>query len=141
MLVNLRFKLNFVREIYKYFKILLWRFLQESLYVVRCAIWYHLYNVKNLNNFVKFKNTHGGVLVLVKVQAESCSFTKSKTPPLVFLIFLKLYKWYQSHLILIFVAIVFRVSCQLSSHFDPFFHFYLLLSLVVLYMQGSKCCH
>ena len=96
MLVNLRFKLDFVREIYEYFKILLWRFLQESLYVVRCAIWYHLYNVKNLNNFVQFKNTHGGVLVLVKVQAESCSFTKSKTPPLVFLTFLKLYKWYQS---------------------------------------------
>ena len=29
------------------------------LYVVRCAIWYHLYNLKNV------KNTHGGVLILV----------------------------------------------------------------------------
>ena len=88
MLVNLRFKLNFVGEIY------ISKLFYEGFYkkVVRCAIWYHLYNVKNLNNFVKFKNTHGGVLVLVKVQAESCSFTKSKTPPLVFLIFLKLYK-------------------------------------------------
>ena len=28
-------------------------------YVVRCAIWYHLYNLRNL------KNTHGGVLILV----------------------------------------------------------------------------
>ena len=28
------------------------------LYVVRCAIWYHLYNLKNL------KNTHGGMLSL-----------------------------------------------------------------------------
>ena len=31
--------------------------------VVRCAIWYHLYNLKNV------KNTHGGVLILVKLQA------------------------------------------------------------------------
>ena len=28
-----------------------------------CAIWYHLYNFKNL------KYTHGGVLLLVKLQA------------------------------------------------------------------------
>ena len=32
-------------------------------FVVRCAIWYHLYNLKNM------KNTHGGVLILVKLQA------------------------------------------------------------------------
>ena len=32
---------------------------QDS-YVMRCAIWYHLYNLKNV------KNTHGGVLILVK---------------------------------------------------------------------------
>ena len=31
--------------------------------VVRCAIWYHLYNLKNV------KNTHGGVLILVTLQA------------------------------------------------------------------------
>ena len=31
-------------------------------YVVCCAIWYHLYNLKNE------KNTHGGVLLLVKLQ-------------------------------------------------------------------------
>ena len=29
---------------------------------MRCAIWYHLYNLKNV------KNTHGGVLILVKLQ-------------------------------------------------------------------------
>ena len=34
-----------------------------------CAIWYHLYNLKSV------KNTHGGVLLLVK-------FTKSKLLPL-----------------------------------------------------------
>ena len=48
---------------------------------MRCAIWYHLYNLKNVTN------THGGVLRLVKLQ--------SNTPPLVFFTFLKLYKWYQ----------------------------------------------
>ena len=32
-------------------------------YVVSCAIWYHLHNLKNI------KNTHGGVLILVKLQA------------------------------------------------------------------------
>ena len=31
-----------------------------SAYVMRCAIWYLLYNLKNV------KNTHGGVLFLVK---------------------------------------------------------------------------
>ena len=35
---------------------------------MRCAIWYHLYNLKNV------KNTHGGVLLLVKLQALSHSF-------------------------------------------------------------------
>ena len=30
---------------------------------MRCAIWYHLYNLKNM------KNTHGGVLV--KLQAKA----------------------------------------------------------------------
>ena len=48
-----------------------------------CAIWYHLYNLKNV------KNTHGGVLLLVKLQA------KSNTPSWVFFTFFKLYKWYQ----------------------------------------------
>ena len=33
--------------------------------VTRCAIWYLLYNLKNL------KNTHGGMLLLVKLQAKS----------------------------------------------------------------------
>ena len=34
-------------------------------YVMFCAIWYFLYNLKNV------KNTHGGVLFLVKLQAKS----------------------------------------------------------------------
>ena len=34
---------------------------------MRCAIWYHLHNLKNV------KNTHGGLLILVKLQAEATS--------------------------------------------------------------------
>ena len=51
--------------------------------VVRCAIWYHLCNLKNV------KNIRGGVLILVKLQA------KINTPSWVFFMFFKLYKWYQ----------------------------------------------
>ena len=35
---------------------------------------YHLYNLKNM------KNTHDGVSLLVKFQAEVCNFTVSNTP-------------------------------------------------------------
>ena len=56
---------------------------------MRCAIWHHLYNLKNV------KNTHGGVLILVKLQAEACIFTKINTPPWLFFTFLKLCKWHQ----------------------------------------------
>ena len=40
--------------------------------------------LRDLIPFVQFKkreNTHGGVLLLVKVQASACNFTKSNTPP------------------------------------------------------------
>ena len=57
-------------------------------YVMCCTIWYHLYNLKNV------KNTHGGVLILVKLQAD-WNFIKINTPPWVFFTLLKLYKWYQ----------------------------------------------
>ena len=58
---------------------------------MRCAIWYHIYNFKNV------KNTHRGVLILVKLQAEAeaCNFTKINTPPWMFFTLFKLYKWYQ----------------------------------------------
>ena len=42
------------------------------------AVQYHICNLKN------GKNTHGGVLLLVKLQAKACNFTKSGTPPWVF---------------------------------------------------------
>ena len=38
---------------------------EASSHVMLCAIWYHLYNLKNT------KNTHGAVLLLVKLQAKS----------------------------------------------------------------------
>ena len=46
-----------------------------------CAIWYHLYNLKN---------THGGRLLFVMLQALACNFTKNNTPPWVFFTFFKL---------------------------------------------------
>ena len=52
--------------------------------------------LRDLVPFVQFKKRekHGGVLLLVKLQAF-CNFTKSNTPPWVFFTFFKLYKWYQ----------------------------------------------
>ena len=53
------------------------------------AIWYLLYNLKNM------KNTHAGVLLLVKLQTEACNFTNSNIPPWVFFTFFKLHNGYQ----------------------------------------------
>ena len=38
---------------------------RSTTFVIRCAIWYYLCNLKNV------KNTHGGVLILVKLQAQA----------------------------------------------------------------------
>ena len=56
--------------------------------VMLCAIWYHLHNFKNV------KNTHGGVLLSVKLRSSACNLTKSNTPPCMFFMFFKLCKWY-----------------------------------------------
>ena len=56
---------------------------------MRCAIWYHLQNLKNV------KSTHGGVLILVKLQDKASNFTKINTALWAFFTFFKLYKWYQ----------------------------------------------
>ena len=37
-----------------------------------CTIWYQLFNLENV------KNTHGGVLLLVKLQAEACKKNEKK---------------------------------------------------------------
>ena len=59
------------------------------LYLMFCMIWYYLCNLKNM------KNTHGGVLLLVQLQAEACNFTKSNTLLWVFFTFFNLNKWHQ----------------------------------------------
>ena len=41
------------------------------------------------------ENTHGEGLLLVKLKALACNFTKSNTLPWLFFMFLKLHKWYQ----------------------------------------------
>ena len=54
--------------------------------------------LRDLVPFVQFKKHekyHGGVLILVKLQASACKFTKINAPPWVFFTFFKLYKWYQ----------------------------------------------
>ena len=53
-------------------------------YVELCAIWYCLYNFKNM------KNTHGRQLFLVKLQTSACNFTKRNTPLWAFFTFFKL---------------------------------------------------
>ena len=47
----------------------------NSLFAMLCAFWYHLCNLKNV------KNSHGGMLLIVKLEAEACNFSKSNTPP------------------------------------------------------------
>ena len=49
---------------------------------MRYAIWYNLRNLKNV------KNIYGAVLLLEKLQALACNFTKSNNPPRVFFTFL-----------------------------------------------------
>ena len=45
------------------------------LYVVRCAIWYHLYNLKKKKNV---KNINGGESLLVQFQAKAYIFTENR---------------------------------------------------------------
>ena len=89
---------------FKFFLTLWFKLLCIHKWCFLCTIWYHLYN------FEKVKNSHGGVILLVRLQALTCNFTKSVTPPWVLLLFFKLYKWYQttqsvSHSIYYFVLI------------------------------------
>ena len=50
--------------------------------VMHCVIWYHLRDLKNV------KNSHGGVLVLVKLQTSAGNFTIINTAAWVFFMFL-----------------------------------------------------
>ena len=104
---------------------------------MRCAIWYHLYNLRNV------KNTHGGVLISVKLQAETCNFTKINTPPWVLFTFLKLYKWYQ-----IAQRITYSEAKTIfleggRSFFlyivFPFQSYYMESTCTAVYMSAHKC--
>ena len=66
-------------------------------YVMLCVFGTICCNLKNV------KNTHGGVLLLVNIQAESCAFTKSNSPPRVLHVFkLKMVPNYAKRLICMF---------------------------------------
>ena len=58
------FRFCFLLYILKSFSLFSLVFLIRE-YLMSCAIWYHLYNLKSV------KNTHGGVLLLVKLQGKS----------------------------------------------------------------------
>ena len=98
------------------------------MYVILSMIWYHLYNLKNK------KITHGGVLLLVKLQAKSI-------PPWMFFTFVKLYKWcqiaqnvtyalwwkYMGNSLYIFV---FSFKIEYTDQTDPAFFCFLHISSV-----------
>ena len=52
--------------------------LKNHTFVMLCAIWYNLYNLKNV------KNAHGGVVLLLSCRLKPYNFIKSNTPPWVF---------------------------------------------------------
>ena len=64
-------------------------FCRSSTYETFCAIWYNLFNLKTA------KSPYDRVLLLLTVKLQP-KVTKSNTPPLVFLTFVKLYKWCQT---------------------------------------------
>ena len=65
-------------------------------HILTSIIWDALLDlVPFLYNFKNVKNTHGGVIFLVKLLAEACNFTKSNSPPWVFFTLFKLYKLHQ----------------------------------------------
>ena len=53
---------------YSCFHPLINQFKNQRFYITLCAVWYHLYIQKNVNN------THGGVLPLLKLQSETYNF-------------------------------------------------------------------
>ena len=64
-------------------------FFPKHRYLLLCTIWDRLYNLKNV------KNTHGGVLLFVKLQVSACNCTKSITPPWMFFTCFRFHKCYQ----------------------------------------------
>ena len=64
-------------------------FSKKGLYVMFCAIWYHLYSLKNVKNHPWKSVTFSKI-----VKLKACNFTKSNIPPWVFFTFIKLHKWH-----------------------------------------------
>ena len=65
--------------------------------MIRCTIWYHLYNLKNV------ENTHRGMIF----------FTESDTLLWVFFTFFRLCKWYQNVQSIAITLSVFELSDQI----------------------------
>ena len=84
---NFEIKLQIVSYVVLQLLLVSFSYWKLTKYVMCCPIRYHLYNLKNV------KNIHGGVSILVNLQASDYNFTKTNTPPWVFFTFLKLYKW------------------------------------------------
>ena len=57
------------------------------------------------------KNAHGRVILLVKLKAETCNYTKSNTPPCVFFTFIKLEmvpNRAKHHIFICFLSVIWR---------------------------------
>ena len=93
-----------------------------------------------MDNLKNVKNTHGRVLLLVKLQAESCNFTaKSNTPPWVFFTFLKLNKWYQIAQRTTSVALISPYTATIPRWFANGLHYsYSCIYIQEIYIYGWK---
>ena len=87
---------------------------------MRCAIWYRLYNFKNL------KNTHGGVLLLLKLQAKATLLHGC------FSCFFKLCKWYQIVQSITYVMFLHNVFEELQSRMSMLFNQVALTTEIIL---------
>ena len=94
---------------------------------------YHVHNLKNV------KNTHGGVLLLIKLQAEACNFTKSNTPPWVFFTFFKFYEWYQiaQRTTYVINRQLKRECVQFLSHGSHYHTFFFLFRLKLKWLKNG----
>ena len=53
----------------------------KGVFIVKFNFILKTYSLNTNAAFAKFIVHHGGVLLLVKLQAKACKFTKSNTPP------------------------------------------------------------
>ena len=105
--------------------------LDNSLVAMLYAIWYHLFNLKNE------KKTHGGVILLVKLQASHYPTKDSRIGPFVIGKTLKFYKFHRSFpLTLAIFSFLFILLC-----FYLFFFFGVLFYLLIDFIfRGVYMC-